>query len=393
MSDKPAPRIMDKAALERALDNVDVARLAEGDGVKLSPPHNGQRSGRCPRAPGRCSSQTDSFRVSRRGNRERWFCRKCADPKAEHQGGDGLAYLREVRGLTFTQAVEELERLTGITIYQPRGETRDGASGGFSLQGKLPGSSEPRQVVRALVDPELGLELPDELAEPPADAWQKVARAFVDECSRLLWQPRAAKALGYLYGERMLSGPTIQTYKLGVNAERRELAPGVWARPGYVIPHFYAGHLWRVRIRRFEHETNPRELEHKYKLLSGAGENKGQLFNADALEQHPGGDVVLCGGEFDALVLQQAAPPGVVCLTFGSETQRPTWEAVWLMRDRRVFVAFDTDEAGASGAARWLEAIPRARIIAPTAHDITDMARAGVDVGAWLRMHLEGVRA
>jgi hypothetical protein len=191
----------------------------------------------------------------------------------------------------------------------------------------------------------------------------------------------------------MLSGPTIQTYKLGVNAERRELAPGVWARPGYVIPHFYAGHLWRVRIRRFEHETNPRELEHKYKLLSGAGENKGQLFNADALEQHPGGDVVLCGGEFDALVLQQAAPPGVVCLTFGSETQRPTWEAVWLMRDRRVFVAFDTDEAGASGAARWLEAIPRARIIAPTAHDITDMARAGVDVGAWLRMHLEGVRA
>ena len=68
-------------------------------------------------------------------------------------------------------------------------------------------------------------------------------------------------------------------------------------------------------------------------------------------------------------------------------------QAVWLMRERRVFVAFDNDAAGASGAARWLEAIPRARIIAPTAHDVTDMARAGVDVGAWLRMHLEGVRA
>ena len=388
MSDKAAEEARFKAALSRAVDAVDVARLAEQDKVKLSPLRNRQRSGRCPRAPGGCSSRTDSFRVSQHGNRERWFCRQC-----NPGGGDGLAYLREIRGLTFTQAVEELERLTGITIYKTPDETRDGASGGFSLQGKSSGSLEPRQVVRALVDPELGLELPDELVEPPADAWQKIARAFVDECSRLLWQPRAAPALGYLRGERMLLGPTIQTYKLGVNARRRELAPGVWARAGYVIPHFYAGALWRVRIRRFENEQDPRELEHKYKLLSGAGEGKGQLFNADALEQHPGGDVVLCGGEFDALVLQQAAPPGVVCLTFGSETQRPTWEAVWLMRERRVFVAFDNDAAGASGAARWLEAIPRARIIAPDAHDITDMARAGVDVGAWLRMHLEGVRA
>ena len=389
MGDKQTPRIVDKAALERALDAVSITALAEHDGVKLSPPHNGQRSGRCPRAPGRCSSRTDSFRVSRRGNRERWFCRKCGDPK----GGDGLAYLREVRGLTFTHAVEELERLTGITIYKLRDETRDGASGGFSLQGKPPGSSEPPQVVRALVDPELGIELPDELAEPPADDWQRVARAFVDECAALLWDARGVRALAYLRGERMLTGGTILRYSLGVNAHGRMLAPGVWARAGYVIPHFYAGHLWRVRIRRFENETNPRELEHKYKLLSGAGEGKGQLYNADALEQHPGGDVVLCGGEFDALVLQQAAPPGVVCLTFGSETNRPTWEAVWLMRERRVFIAFDNDTAGASGAAKWLEAIPRARVIAPSAHDVTDMARAGVDVGAWLRMHLEGVRA
>ena len=388
MSDKPAPRIVDKAALERALDLVSITALAEHDGVKLSPPRNGQRSGQCPRAPGACSSGKDAFRISRHGNRERWFCRKCNE-----RGGDGLSYLRDVGGLTFTQAVEELERLTGITIYQPQGETRDGASGGFSLQGKSSGSLEPRQVVRALVDPELGLELPDELAEPPADAWQRVARAFVDECAETLGKPPAAKALSYLVTERMLTGSTILRFSLGVNARRRELAPGVWARAGYVLPHFYAGHLWRVRIRRFENEQDPRELEHKYKLLSGAGEGKGQLFNAEALEQHPGGDVVLCGGEFDALVLQQAAPPGVVCLTFGSETQRPTWEAVWLMRERRVFVAFDTDAAGASGAARWLEAIPRARIIAPTAHDVTDMARAGVDVGAWLRMHLEGVRA
>ena len=388
MSDKPAPRIVDKAALERALDAVSITALAEHDGVKLSPPHNGQRSGQCPRAPGACSSGKDAFRISRHGTRERWFCRKCNE-----RGGDGLSYLRDVGGLTFTQAVEELERLTGITIYKPLQETRDGASGGFSLQGKSSGSLEPRQVVRALVDPELGLELPDELAEPPADAWQKIARAFVDECAETLGKPPAAKALSYLVTERMLTGSTILRFSLGVNARRRELAPGVWARAGYVLPHFYAGHLWRVRIRRFENEQDPRELEHKYKLLSGAGEGKGQLFNADALEQHPGGDVVLCGGEFDALVLQQAAPPGVVCLTFGSETQRPTWEAVWLMRERRVFVAFDNDAAGASGAARWLEAIPRARIIAPTAHDVTDMARAGVDVGAWLRMHLEGVRA
>lgn len=388
MSDKPAPWLVDKAALERALDLVSVTALAEQDGVKLSPPYNRQRSGKCPRAPGGCSSRTDSFRVSRHGNRERWFCRKCTPG-----GGDGLAYLREVGGLTFKHAVEELERLTGITIYTTPDETRDGASGDLSLQGKSSDSLEPPQVVRALVDPELGVELPDELAEPPAQSWQKIARAFVDECAETLGKTPAAKALSYLVTERMLTGGTILRYSLGVNARRRELAPGVWARAGYVIPHFYAGHLWRVRIRRFENEQDGRERENKYKLLSGAGEGKGQLYNADALEQHPSGDVVLCGGEFDALVLQQAAPPGVVCLTFGSETQRPTWEAVWLMRERRVFVAFDNDAAGASGAARWLAAIPRARIIAPDAHDITDMARAGVDVGAWLRMHLEGVRA
>lgn len=370
---KPRAGRIDEQALELALCKADVFGLAESDGVRLGPMRGKERGGaRCPRAPGACTSKSDAFRVSAAGDRQRWFCRQCTP-----RGGDAIDYLRAVRGLTFPDAVRELERITGVCIYAAdtaRHHSRDLT--------RAPSPAAPR----ALVDDELGVELPDELPEPPAQAWQERARAFLWQCESNLWGAAGGKPLAYLKHERMLTDETILRYQIGVNPRPVELAPGVFARAGYTLPHYYAGDLWRVRIRRFESETNPREREHKYKLLSGAGERKGQLYNADELERHPGAPAVLCGGEFDALVLQQAAPEGVVCLTFGSETNRPTWEAAYLLRERPVFIAFDSDAAGASGAAAWLSAIPRAHVIKPpgAAHDITDAARAGLDLRAWL---------
>lgn len=353
---------IDERALEDALERADIGRLAEEDGVRLTPAQGVERRGKCPRAPGACSSQSDAFRVSHHAGRNRWYCRKCTP-----RGGDALDYLRTVRGMPWADAVRELERITGVSVFGTQGKSAS------------PWALTPRRPVRCpLIDEELGVELPAELYEPPAPAWQAVADAFVRESKRALWGTHGTAALAYLSAERMINGSTIDKRELGVNFRARELAPGVWAPAGYVIPHRYAGDLWRIRVRRFEGAK-----QSKYLLVSGAGENKGQLYNGDELERRPKVPAVLCGGEFDALVLGQAVP-GVVCVTMGSETQRPTWEALYLLRERPVYIAFDSDAAGDNGGRAWLAALRDARVLKPPAHDITDAARAGVDLSAWL---------
>lgn len=328
------------------LQNVNLAALVERDGVHLHGQHEREQHGRCPKGCGNPNSRVhDSFRVQRYNGRDWFACRHC-HPKP----GDAIDYLRWMHGMSTAEAISAL-----------------GVSG---QRGVMP-KPKPRPVTPA------GIAIPDKLLEAPADSWQRVALAFVDECAATLWTPRAAKALDYLRRERMLSDDTIRDYKLGVNPKARQLAPDVWARRGYTIPHFYGGDLWRVRIRKFQADTDP----DKYKVVSGAGDGKTQLFNGDMLASNPH-TVIIVGGEFDAMLAQQHAPDGVSIVTPGSETVKPHWEIDYLLRGRHVWIAFDTDEAGNAGAQAWAALGQRLQV--PHGKDVTEFAQAGGDVRAWL---------
>ena len=69
-------------------------------------------------------------------------------------------------------------------------------------------------------------------------------------------------------------------------------------------------------------------------------------------------------------------------MTFGSETKRVTWEADYLLRDKRVLIAYDNDQAGDNGAMQWAHYGERVRV--PSGKDITEYAQGGGDVAAWL---------
>jgi len=330
------------------LRHIDLGELAEADGVTLRGRHDGERHGPCPKCGG-----TDRFRVKRYNDRDWFACRQC-----HGKPGDAIEYLQWRQGLTYPLALSRL----GMT-----GDRQQ-------MQHRPARSARPVDSV--------GKPIPDRLDDPPPEDWQTAARDLTESCTSRLWSPAGARALSYLREKRLLLDETLAAYRIGYNDKDRWLTWGgkrVFVARGLTIPTGYGEALWRVNIRRPVGEP-------KYQAVTGS---RVQLFNGDALAD-ASVDAVICAGEFDAMLAQQSAPAGMAAVTFGSELKTPTWEARYLLRRRRVLIVFDADATGEAGALRWREYVPWAEIVKPTAHDLTDMARKGVHVGAWLAIQLAG---
>lgn len=353
------------------LRHVDLEALAEADGVRLHGAPGRERYGPCPKCGG-----TDRFHIwPADGKRDRalFFCRTCYPEK---KPGDAIDYLRHFHGLSYPQALARL----GL---------RDDDDTGQATKPARP---------RVLTD-DTGLAIPDALEEPPAASWQSTARAFVARCEAALWTskptPAAAKALGYLVAERMLTVETIKRYRLGWHEPpdiSAKLEGGIYAARGIVIPRFFAGELWAVNVRRSKADIAEAKRRNAANDAKPEGERRGhwpegklnflagssprQFFNGDALADDDAA-ALLCAGEFDAMLAQQSAPPGVACVTPGGESGAPSFENVTMLRGRRVLIAFDADDTGAAGALRWKKHLPEATIAKPEeGKDLTDWARA-----------------
>ena len=77
-------------------------------------------------------------------------------------------------------------------------------------------------------------------------------------------------------------------------------------------------------------------------------------------------------------------------MTLGSAAARlPDAWVPYLLDVQKLLVAYDTDAAGAEGAARWESLCPHAQRIVPLAgKDVTDFYLAGGDLRAWLQFAL-----
>lgn len=180
--------------------------------------------------------------------------------------------------------------------------------------------------------------------------------------------------------QRGLSIETIEKYKLGfigagwsltrslkvphdrdqlkaaglVNESGRDFFTG----PKLLIPYWSNGHVVQLRGRDYpagKYQTSPGDAA--------------RLFNTDMLR---GADeVVVCEGELDCLVLQQA-----LALSPNQRTRKMAVVAVpgatifpqgwveYFKSCKRIYIAFDPDEAGKKGAIRVREALgPKARIV------------------------------
>lgn len=124
------------------------------------------------------------------------------------------------------------------------------------------------------------------------------------------------------------------------------------------IPYHVAGNVVLIR---------GKDMAGKYLTPSG---QKTRLFNTDATYSEAT-DMVLCEGEFDALVLEQQ---GYVAV--GSPGAN-VWQSAWTSyfdAAKKVFICFDNDAAGNAGAEKVATALgPKARIVAmPEGVDVTD---------------------
>jgi DNA primase len=264
----------------------------------------------------------------------RWRCFGCG------RSGDAIDWMRERKGLSFQEACQRLGSIDRV----------------------------PTSKKAASVQPPSSSAL--------AAAWQDQALEVVRTCQAVLWSDVGTKARGWL-SRRGLANETIRRWCLGFNPDDQKIC-SLWVPRGIIIPCLVAGHIWYLKVRRASSQT-------KYSQVSG-----GQiaLFGADTIANHD--TVVVTEGEFDAMLLHQETGDLIGVVTLGSAAARlPDAWVPYLLGVQRLLVAYDTDAAGAEGAARWESICPHALRIVPLAgKDVTDFYLAGGDLRAWLQFAL-----
>lgn len=320
-----------------------------------------EHNGKCPFCGGvdRPGDPSNRFYVNwhEETRRQYFHCRKC------HIHGDGIDWYRSVPGGNMTHA----EALRAVGAPPTR-------STSTRVTTRPTSSWQP--------------------ITPPAPTWCESAEAFVQRCAAALWSPKGADVLRYLREHRKLSDDTIRQARIGWHdpgAGSATLDDIGRAYRGITIPRYYAGMLWAVKTRRPKYDIKDK----RDRYINLPGSRMKALFNGDVLitpsRRRVVHTAIVTGGEFDALCLQQHAPPGVAVVTLGGEQTKPDAEALAALQKIDVYLALDADEGGESGAAAWSATMTDAGLPAPIrcypplgAKDITDAAVAGADLVAWL---------
>jgi DNA primase len=109
----------------------------------------------------------------------------------------------------------------------------------------------------------------------------------------------------------------------------------------------------------FRYAKSPNDASDAPKMLSEVGSGV-ELYGWESLMRKPY-RIVVCEGEFDRLVLESHGILAVTS-TAGATAFLPEWSP-YFEGVRRIYVAFDRDEAGARGAETVKSILPRAAIV------------------------------
>ena len=304
----------------------------------------GEYKGPCPKCGG-----DDRFIVQPKASPfPRWTCRQCLGGDGHLNWRDAPGYIRWRDGADFVTACKTL--LPDIELVDEDG-TR---------------VAKPKRTPPPV--------------DPPDAAWQTRARRLLGYASQELWGNEAA--LRYLREGRGLDDDTIRLAGLGYVPHEWPRSKTGWGTVprGWVFPCALGGVLWWIRVRR--HGADVDKGLQRWHLLEGSV-CKGILFGADVLGDCP--DVVICEGAPDALLLRQHINAMADVVALGGASTHVGIEARRLLIGKRIVAALDDDDAGENARRGWDKAAVHAM---PTAHDVTDMWRAGQDLAAWIMPHL-----
>lgn len=310
---------------------IDVIKEDGGNLRQVASTHGGEYAGPCPWCGGR-----DRFRAWPESGR--WWCRQCG------RQGDVIQYLRDMRGMTFKEAVK--------------------------LVGKDPDQGTLRREPRKAVF--------------PPDAWSEKAGRFVERARKYL-----SSAMPFL-SARGIKQETTRQACLGWNpADVYEQRPSwglpeeylndgrprqIWIPKGLVIPTIHDGRVVRLRIRR--PKGDPR-----YVVVPGS-------FMGPILWTAKTRLAVVVESELDGLLLFQEVAGLMNVIALGSAQARPDGATAQLLEEMDfILIALDFDEAGGKEAWRWWrKAYPETvvRWPVPEGKDPGDYFKSGGSIRAWL---------
>lgn len=379
-------------------DRIDLAPIA----TALLGPAPGRRGERGRRLWWRCPFHDDpnpSWMVD--PGKPWWRCYGCG------AHGDVVDLVMRLRGAGFREAVEWIADQTGLAIparervqkyVSPRTREAPGPLAAlrsktsaprvmdhFGPSGRKSQPTSHKGFAEATQGPKPLLDLRTHRQPENAFTADAIA-AVIDEAAGRLWEPAGAEALAYLVG-RGLEPETIRAARLGyadrLRVPRRD-GSGTWPLSGVVVPWLDRGRPELVKVRRLGLVRGAKYIE----VYRGR-----PVLYPDPAAVRPGSDVIVCEGEFDAILLRQELahlPVGVV--TLGGASNQPPADAVDLLcQAGRLFIATDGDEAGNAAADRWPAHARRIR--PPGAKDWTDLHAAGRNlIRYWWPGYLCGFR-
>lgn len=324
------------------------------------------------------------------GLNEFWYCRQCT------KGGDTIAFLMEVKSLSFTQACAEL----GIKVA---GSKERPLRKNTPKPPNMPAKAEfqPNQWSISAEEPEL---------------WQEYATKLLGEARESLHKnPQAGKwlmergitpeaidfyQLGYLPGEGDKGGRYRVRKALGLaprtGADGKEKTR-IFIPRGITIPHFNrSGKLVRLRIRRPAPDI--KNNGSKYLVLEGSS-SEPMLLEARG-SRHLAAYVAV-EAELDAILIHQATGQSIGAFAALTNRGKPDLFQHSLFQEAvAILVALDYDEprevsspqggktfesAGANGWPWWAETYRQAkRWPVPTGKDPGEAFAQGVDIRTWI---------
>jgi|GEM_PF-578236 len=274
----------------------------------------------------------------------RWRCwSRCGS-------GSAADLVMQLEGASFPEAVQRLAAMFGL--------------------GEGPGIQAPPRPRPAAPKPK---PPPPELAP---DLRQE-GEALVAEAEKRLWGPKGGKA-PHLRG-RGLPDEAIRAARLGVIGPTPvpyKDRPGRYTTAGVTIPWFGPdGRLELLKVRR------PAGCDPKYHATYWG---RPSLYAPFGLR--PGFPLIVCEGEFDAILLGWELRDHADVVTLGSASGEPDRRALRVMTNApRLFIATDGDGAGFKAARRLRKLFPLAIRVWPAAKDWCDTHKKwpGMIAYAW----------
>lgn len=322
---------------------------------RVAATNGGEWAGTCPFCGGR-----DRFRVW--ASQNTWWCRGC------ERKGDAIAFVMQYQNLDFKAAADYLK------LELPKLHNKSNRSTNSHAKKLDDVHTSELEDGKAFLDPR----------------WQSAADSFVTRSVLALYDGHGSAVREYLEA-RGINLSLAASVDLGYNPVDTHEMWGdtkVWLPRGIVIPWQIDGVYWRIRIRRSPKDLKPDDS----KYINSAGGGNG-LYLADPVEPH--NIVIVTEGEFDALLVHQAAinlrARGVRAVaTGGTKNARLLRWVSLLSLARLVLIAFDRDanQAGDLAAGWWQRAL-KTNVQRPNMpdHDITDAWKCGGDelINDWLK--------